>query len=199
MKKPYIVKDRYFLEAKKLWYRARSAFKLLEIQEKFWIIKPWFRILDIWAAPWSFIQVVRNIIKEKGMIVWVDIQKIEKFSFPNVVLLQEDVFKIDSLMRSMSDLWISNFDLIISDIAPNTTGQTWVDQYRSIELNLEILKISETVLKKWWNLLLKVFVGEDINDLAHPLKSSFEKISRYKPKASRDRSFEEYFICFKKK
>lgn len=85
--------------------------------------------------------------------------------------------------------------MITSDIAPATTGMTGVDQYRSVELNLAILEVAKKFLKPGGTLILKVFVGEDIHDLIGPIKKSFKKLSRMKPKACRDRSFEEYFIC----
>jgi 23S rRNA (uridine2552-2'-O)-methyltransferase len=76
---------------------------------------------------------------------------------------------------------------------------TGIDQYRSIELNLAILDVAEVFLKKWGNLVLKVFVWEDIEDLIGPIRVKYTKLSRFKPKACRDRSFEEYFICQWKK
>lgn len=87
------------------------------------------------------------------------------------------------------------FDLITSDIAPATSGITGVDQYKSVELNLAILEVAKVFLKKDSTLVLKVFIGEDVGDLVSPIKQHFQKLSRYKPKACRDRSFEEYFIC----
>ncbi len=191
--------DKYFLEAKKMGYRARSAFKLIEIQEKFGLIKPWFNILDIWAAPGSFLQVISQIIKNNWQIVWIDIQKIEKFSHPNIILIQENINNKEEILKKLEYYKITNFDLITSDIAPSTTGQTGVDQYRSVELNLSILDLTSALLKKWGNLLLKVFVWEDINDLIKPIKEKFLVLKRLKPKACRDRSFEEYFICLGKK
>lgn len=190
------VHDKYFIQAKKFWYRARSAFKLIEIQEKFNIIKPWFNILDVWSAPGSFLQVIQKIIKNNWFMIGIDIQKIEKFTFSNILLIQENIFNLDKIEEILKNHNIFKFDLITSDIAPSTTWQTGVDQYRSIELNLSILQLSKTFLKKWWNLLLKVFVWEDINDLIRPIKANFQTLKRFKPKASRDRSFEEYFICF---
>lgn len=198
-KKPwsFIIHDTYFYEAKKHWYRARSAFKLLEIQDKFNLIKPKFDILDIWAAPGSFLQVIHRIVGDWSNIVGVDIQKIEPLNFP-VTLIQESIFEYDKLKKLFEEKWFSKFDLITSDIAPATTGQTWVDQYRSVELNLAILDFAEIFLKKWWNLLLKVFIWEDVNDLIFPIKKKYKTLKRFKPKACRDRSFEEYFICLDK-
>ena len=200
MPKPFIIHDPYFEKAKKLGYRARSAFKLLEIQEKFNIIKPRMNVLDVAAAPGSFLQVIAKIIGPEGKAVWIDIQKIDpNFGFPNIHLLQESIFEYEKIRIYLDSLGIWQFDLITSDIAPSTTGMTGVDQYRSVELNLAILDVAKTFLKKWGNLVLKVFVWEDVNDLMFPLKEHFNKVSRFKPKACRDRSFEEYFICIWKK
>lgn len=196
--KAYVIQDKYFHEAKRLGYRARSAFKLLEIQEKFNLIKPGQNILDVWAAPWSFLQVISKIIWPWVKLVWVDIQKIEPLNNPNIILIQESIFEYEKLKKIIEWYWIKNFDLITSDIAPSTTGITWVDQYRSVELNLAIVDFAEVFLKKWWNLVLKVFVWEDVNDLAFPIKKKYKILKRIKPKACRERSFEEYFVCLGK-
>lgn len=200
MTRPFIVQDQYFDKAKKLWYRARSAFKLLEIQEKYGMIKPKMNVLDIASAPGSFLQVIAKIVWQEWKVVGIDIQKIDpNFGFPNIHLLQESVFEFEKIRTFLDGLSIGQFDLITSDIAPATTGMTWVDQYRSIELNLAILDVAEVFLKKWGITVLKVFVWEDILDLIGPIKEKYTKLSRFKPKACRDRSFEEYFICIGKK
>lgn len=200
MPKAFVVHDPYFKKAKELGYRARSAFKLLEIQEKFQIIQPGMNVLDIASAPGSFLQVIAKIIGRESKVVGIDIQKIDKnFWYPNVYLLQEDVFEFEKIKAYFETLGISQFNLITSDIAPSTTGMKWVDQYRSVELNLAILEVAKVFLKKWGNLVLKVFVWEDVDDLMGPVKQNFSKVVRMKPKACRDRSFEEYFICTDKK
>ncbi len=153
-------------------------------------------VLDVAAAPGSFLQVIAKIIWQKGKAVGIDIQKIDpNFWFNNIFLLQESVFEFEKIRTYLDSLDIGQFDLITSDIAPATTGMTWVDQYRSVELNLAILDVAKVFLKKWGNLVLKVFVWEDVNDLMFPLKEHFQKVNRFKPRACRDRSFEEYFIC----
>ena len=197
-KKPFVVQDKYFQEAKKLGYRARSAFKLIEIQDRFNLIKPNYNVLDVASAPGSFIQVIKKVVWPDAKIVWIDLQKIEKFPQGNIFLLQEDVNNTDKIIEFLNWIWVKQFDLITSDIAPSTTGITWIDQYRSIELNLMIVKLADAFLKKWHNLVLKVFVWEDINDLTSVLKTKYKKITRFKPKSCRDRSFEEYFICLEK-
>jgi len=149
MPKPFIVHDPYFEKAKKLGYRARSAFKLIEIQDKYNIIKPKMNILDVGAAPGSFLQVIAKIIGPEGKVVGIDIQKIDpNFGFPNIHLLQESVFEFEKIKSYLESLGIGQFDAITSDIAPSTTGMTGVDQYKSVELNLAILDVAEVFLRK---------------------------------------------------
>ena len=149
MTKPFIIQDPYFEKAKKLGYRARSAFKLLEIQDKFNIIRPDMNVLDIAAAPGSFLQVIAKIINRDKKAVGIDIQKIDpNFGYPNIHLLQESIFEYEKVRTYLDSLHIGQFDLITSDIAPSTTGMTGVDQYRSVELNLAILDVARVFLKK---------------------------------------------------
>jgi 23S rRNA (uridine2552-2'-O)-methyltransferase len=200
MTKQFIVQDPYFTKAKQLGYRARSAFKLIELQEKYNLIHPKMNVLDVWAAPGSFLQVIGKIVDLEHKVVGIDITKIDpNFGRWNIHLLQESIFEYEKVRTFLDSLGIWQFDLITSDIAPSTTGMSWVDQYRSIELNLAILDVAKVFLKKWGNLVLKVFVWEDVNDLMAPLKMNFAKVSRFKPKACRERSFEEYFIGLWKK
>lgn len=191
----YVVQDVYFHEAKKLGFRARSAFKLIEIQDTFGIIQPNMKVLDIASAPGSFLQVLAKIVGPEGLVLGVDLQKIKSLGRPNVKLLQGDIFDAPKIAEFCAANGVEQFDLVTSDIAPNTTGMKGVDQYRSIELNIEILKFADIWLKKGGNIVLKVFVGEDIQELISPVKLRYTTLKRIKPKACRDRSFEEYFVC----
>lgn len=199
--KPYIIQDAYFLRAKKEWYRARSVYKLIEIQGKYGIIQEWMNICDVWAAPWSFIQYTKRIIKDTWDIVWIDLKPIDKYSQKNINTIVHNIFEFESLKPKVEVfIWAWNkFDLIISDIAPNTTGNRDVDQYASVELNVEILKFADIFLKKWWNLLLKVFKWEDFIDLVNEIRPRFANFVEFKPHACRDRSFEWFVICFNMK
>jgi len=191
--------DRYFEMAKEKGYRARSAFKLLEIQEKWKMIRPKMTIIDVASAPGSFLQVIHEIMKDEGIIVGIDLQKIEPLPYKNIFCFQQDIRNFDALKASLEEIGVHKCDVLTSDIAPATTGMTGVDQYRSVELNLAIWEFAQTFLKKGGNMILKVFIGEDFNDLLTPLKQGFDKVQRHKPLACRDRSFEEYVICFGKK
>lgn len=195
----YIVRDEYAIKAQKAWFRARSVYKLLEIQERFDLIKPDYSVIDIWCAPWSFLQAIRNIVREKT-IIWVDLKEVKPFSYPNVSTLVCSIFDYDILSKQVIEIvWDDQFDLITSDIAPNTTGRFDVDQFASVELNIAICEFSDRFLKTWWNMLLKVFKWEDFNDLVQQVKKRFHTMKTYKPLACRDSSHEEYIICLWKK
>ena len=198
---PYQMHDKYFQMAKKEGYRARSAYKLIEVQEEFWIIQEWMDVCDIGAAPGSFIQYIKRLIRDTGNIVWIDLKPINKYSQKNINTLVHDIFEFNTLKPKIDELiWEGNcFDLITSDIAPNTTGRKDIDQYASVELNIEILKFADVFLKPGGNLLLKVFKWEDFRDLTQEIQKRYERFTEFKPYACRDRSFEEYVVCFSKK
>ncbi len=197
----FVVQDEYFQKAKKAWYRARSVYKLLEIQERFNLIKPDFSVIDIWAAPWSFLQAIRAIVNKDNIIIWVDLKEIVPLNYPNVKTIVCDIFDYEKLVWELNKFLPENhiFDVITSDIAPNTSGVFDVDQYASVELNIAICQFSDRFLKKWWNMILKVFKWEDFNDLVMEVKKRFVHMKTYKPLACRDSSHEEYIICLWKK
>lgn len=193
--------DKYFDMAKAAWYRARSVYKLIEIQEQYKLIEEGMNVCDVWAAPWSFIQYIKRVINNTGQIVGIDIKPIDKYSQTNINTIVHSIFDYDTLKPKVEEyIWEGKrFDLITSDIAPNTTGRKDIDQYASVELNIEILKFSDRFLKKWWNLLLKIFKWEDFGDIIGPIKNRFERFTETKPYACRDRSVEEFIICWNKK
>lgn len=195
----FIIRDEYAIKAQKEWYRARSAYKLLEIQERFWIIKPDLFVIDIWSAPWSFLQILAKIIK-KQIIIWVDLQEIKSFPQKNIHTLICDIFDFKKLQQQLLSLDVKQqFDLITSDISPKTTWRFDIDQYASVELNVAICEFSDVFLKKWGNMLLKVFQWEDFYELSRAVKKRFMSMKTYKPLACRDSSHETYVICLWKK
>lgn len=204
----FTVQDKWFEKAKQDGYRARSAYKLLQIDEHFHLIQPGMRILDIASAPWSWLQVISRTLGSDGLVIGFDLQPIKSLKKPNVRTFVWDIFEYEEVSEKIekilnSDFWILDwdwkFDLITSDIAPKTTGHKGVDQYASIELNLAILDLANKLLKPGWSLVMKVFLGEDVQDLIWPVKQHFEKLHRFNPPAVRRRSFEEYFVCLGKK
>jgi len=195
----FVVRDEYAIKAQKAGYRARSIYKLLEIQERFDLIQPDYSVIDIGCAPGSFLQAIRNIVREKT-VIGIDLKECKKFSYPNVTTLVGDIFDYDNVSEQVTAIiGDDQFDLITSDIAPNTTGRFDVDQYASVELNIEICKFADRFLKPGWNMLLKIFKWEDFNDLVQQVKKRFTDMKTYKPMACRESSHEEYIICLGKK
>lgn len=192
----FIPQDKWFHEAKKQGYRARSAFKLAEIDHQFNLVKKGMLILDVGAAPGSFLQYMSRKLGGTGKLVGVDLKPIDKL--PGVTLLVGDVL-VQGFLDQIAAVGIRQFDLVTSDIAPNTMGIPDVDQYASIQLNLQIMKAADRFLRRGGTLLLKVFIGEDVNELLAPLKERYSLVRRIKPEACRDRSVEEYFVCVDRK
>lgn len=201
MPKAFNPRDKYFKQAKIEGYKARSAFKLQEIQERFKILHRDDLVLDLGAAPGSFLQYASKIIGHKGAALGLDLQEIELATYPNIITHICDIYndeKVDQIITNFLHQHSSTgrtFDAIISDLAPKTTGQKDIDQWRSVELNQQVLKIAKRHLKKSGNCLMKIFQGADFDDFLKEVKRHFKKVKINKPKAVRDRSFEVYLIC----
>lgn len=183
--------DKFFYRAKEAWYRARSAFKLIEIQEKFQVFSKDQRILDLWACPGSWLQVAQDNCPW-WTFVWLDLQEIEPIKWINTYVC--DVFSDKVWEILMKNEWFMNFDVIMSDMAPKTTWITDVDQYASVELNLKALEVMKKYLKPWWWWIFKIFRWEDFNDFWMEAKKYFPNIKTFKPKAVRPRSVEIYCV-----
>jgi 23S rRNA (uridine2552-2'-O)-methyltransferase len=145
------------------------------------------------------LQALWKIVKDK-IIIWVDIKEIKPFSNGYIKTIVNDIFDYEWLSKKIIDLvGDDQFDVITSDIAPNTSWIFDIDQYASVELNIAICEFSDRFLKPGWNMLLKVFQWEDFGDLAKEVKKRFNQMKTYKPLACRDSSHEEYVICLDKK
>jgi 23S rRNA (uridine2552-2'-O)-methyltransferase len=189
----YTPKDRFFHKAKAEGFLARSAYKLEEIQKKFRVIRPGDFVLDLGASPGSWSQVACKIVGEKGRVVGLDLKPVE-FKAPNAAFYQMDVFAFDEKI-----LEGRNVHVLLSDMAPNTTGIRNVDQARSAELCAEILKLSQKYLSPKGHLVMKLFEGPDAEKIAKELSRHFHQSKRLKPEAVRKGSFETYFIGLSKK
>ena len=189
MPKPYQPRDSYFLRAKREGYRARSAYKLLEIQEKFRIVRPNDRILDLGSAPGSFLQVLQSLSPQSPEIIGIDLQKIEPI--PGVATFVCDIFD----EKKMAEILAGRiFDIVTSDLAPKTSGISDIDQARSAELSLCALDIARRYLRSGGSAVFKVFSGADFASFLRETKAHFQKVSVFKPQASRDRSRECFVV-----
>lgn len=185
------VQDHWFREAKRHGYRSRAAFKLIEIDDKRKILKKGDTVLDAGAAPGSWSQVAAKRVGPGGRVVAVDLKRIDRHLMPDFVeLLECDLREFDP--RSLG---IDRFDVLLSDMAPDTTGDPFGDHHRSIRLCNELLDRAATWLRPGGNLVMKVFEGEAYRDLLDRTATIFEKSKGFKPKASRGESVEMFVVA----
>ena len=184
-------RDLFFKKSKTLGYRSRAAFKLIELNEKFKFLKNETKLLDIGGYPGGWAQVASKIITN-GKILSVDLQKIIKIK--NVSFLEGDFLK-ESTQERIFDFFRENLDVVLSDMASNTTGNKALDCIRTNELCLEVINFSVKILKKKGVLISKLFMGEDFLEVKKLAESKFKKVRFFKPEASRDESKETYLHC----
>ncbi len=189
--------DHWTLKAKSEGYPARSVYKLAEMQEKFKLLKPGTRVLDIGAAPGSWSLWVLRFLKGSGFLAAVDLSPLGmKPPFGNFFFLQGDIY--DPAVRSaLAER--GPYGLVLSDAAPATTGDRTVDTGRSESLVEAVIDYADALLAPGGNLVAKLFQGGGERDLLAALKERFETARGFKPKACRAESFETYLIGLGKK
>lgn len=188
--------DFFFKEAKRKGYRSRAAYKLSEIADKRNVLQKGDVVLDLGAAPGSWLQVVSERIGEHGKVVGVDLKEIEEGLPFNVVTIQEDVTLLTTeVLSSVLGSNFRGFDSILSDMAPSTTGTKTVDHHGSVNLCHTALDLSAKLLKPHGNLVMKVLEGEAYPELLKRSANCFELAKGYKPKASRAISTEMFIVC----
>ncbi len=180
------VQDHWFKLAKQEGYRARSAYKLLELDERFRLLRRGDRVLDAGAAPGSWTQVAAKLVGERGRVEAVDLKAIDPKGLPNDVRVhQADLREITT-----ESLGGGLFDAIISDMAPNTSGVPMADAAISCRLCHALLDRCPDLLKTGGSLVMKVFEGGDFPELLERAQGMFREARASKPKASRDESVE---------
>ena len=181
-----------FSQQKKIQgYRSRSAFKLLDMEKKFKFLRNGSFILDLGSSPGGWAQVLsKKIIK--GKIVAIDILPMEKVN--NVTFILGDFLKID-IQRKIFNLFNRKIDIIVSDMASNTTGSKDLDSYRTSELNLSVIDFSKNILNSNGVLLCKLFMGKEFKEIKQKANLIFKKVVFYKPTPSRKDSREIYMFC----
>ncbi|MBU1018180.1 RlmE family RNA methyltransferase [Patescibacteria group bacterium] len=190
MSKVYQPQDKFFKKAKEQGYRARSAFKLQAIQDRFHLISPGDHVLDLGAAPGSFLQLVEKLVGSKGLAVGIDLKPIEDLKKPNIKTIVGDILD-DAIYQQLG---IDQFDVITSDLAPSTSGVKSVDAGRSFQLNEQVLNVAEKYLKLGGHVVMKAFPGAEHQQLLKKAKGMFKNIKTFKPEAVRKSSREEYVI-----
>jgi 23S rRNA (uridine2552-2'-O)-methyltransferase len=189
------LKNEYYTrKAREDNYPARSVYKLQQIDEKFNLIKAGDKVFDLGCAPGSWLLYIAKKISDRGGVVGVDIQDL-KIKIPqNAEFIKSDVMEYVPTSVGIPTMVGRKFDVIVSDLASNTSGEHFVDTERSLELGEKALEIAQNNLKSGGNFLCKILEGEGINDFFKKVETNFAFAKRYKPLASRKESREIYII-----
>ena len=184
-------RDQFFKKAKVLGYKSRAAFKLIELNKKFNFIKKNSNLLDIGSTPGGWSQVASKIITE-GKILAIDITPMEKLN--NVIFLNND-FSDLIIQDKILKIFNGKIDVIVSDMAENTTGNKTIDSIRTNSLCVDVINFSLKALTKKGSLVCKLFMGEDFLEVKNLAKKNFKNVDFFKPESSRSESKETYIVC----
>ena len=184
-------RDQFFKKAKVLGYKSRAAFKLIELNKKFNFIKKNSNLLDIGSTPGGWSQVASKIITN-GKVLAIDITPMEKLN--NVMFLNND-FSDEQIQSKILKFFKDKIDVIVSDMAENTTGNKTVDSIRTKNLCIDVINFSLRMLSSNGTLVCKLFMGEEFLEVKNLAKKKFKKVDFFKPESSRSESKETYIIC----
>ena len=188
------VNDPYVKQAQKDGYRSRASYKLLEVQEKYNLIRPGMSVVDLGAAPGGWSQVTSRLIGGQGRLIASDI--LEMDSIPDVTFIQGDFTEDEVLARILEAVGNSQVDLVISDMAPNMSGTPEVDMPKAMFLCELALDLAERILKPGGNFVIKIFQGEGFDVYLKDARRKFDKIQMIKPDSSRGSSREQYMLAW---
>ncbi len=184
-------KDKYFIDSKIQGYRSRSAFKLIEMNNKFKFIKKKTLLLDLGSSPGGWSQVAEKEIVN-GKILAIDVKPMEKIN--NVDFIQGD-FLSDAIIKKIELYFNGKIDVVLSDMAANTSGNKNLDSYKTGELCLKAMHLSTKILSSEGVFLSKIFMGSIFQEINDKAKKSFKKIVKFKPLSSKKESKEIYIYC----
>lgn len=188
--------DHYSRRAKKERFPARSVFKLQELQSKHHLIKKGDKVLDLGCAPGSWLLYAANLTGNKGQVVGIDLKPVDEKVPPHVSIYNGDILTLDD--RFFETLG-KDFNVVVSDMSPATTGNKHVDSARSYNLCQAALSIAQTLLIPGGSFVCKIFQGEDFKEFSDSVRSVFKSHKIFKPQASRKASKEIYIIGLGKK
>ena len=188
------VNDPYVKQAQKDGYRSRASYKLLEVQEKYKLIRPGMTVVDLGAAPGGWSQVTSRLIGGQGRLIASDI--LEMDSIPDVTFIQGDFTQDEVLAQILDAVGNSQVDLVISDMAPNMSGTPEVDMPKAMFLCELALDLAARILKPGGNFVIKVFQGEGFDAYVKDARQKFDKVQMIKPDSSRGSSREQYMLAW---
>jgi len=172
-------------------YRARSAYKLIEIDKKFKIFKNGISVIDLGASPGSWSQYIAKTVKS-GRLVSIDLKNMEEID--NTIQIKGDFMEVDS-KEKIKGFFKSKIDVVVSDMAVNTTGIKDIDAIYTGELAMEAMNFSKEILVKEGRFVSKIFLGSSFNEIVALGKKIFKEVKVFKPKSSRKESKESFIIC----
>ena len=187
------VHDHYVQEAKRLGYRSRAAFKLVELDARDKLLRPGMTVVDLGSAPGSWSQVLRAKVGASGRIVAIDLLPMDPLA--GVQFVQGDFRADEGLAALATALGGRPVDLVVSDMAPNLSGVESADQARSVHLGELALEFAGDHLREGGDLVVKVFQGSGLQELQKAMAAYFTKVYVRKPKSSRDRSRETFLVA----
>jgi 23S rRNA (uridine2552-2'-O)-methyltransferase len=195
MPRPW-VPDHHRLEAKAQGFASRAVFKLKAIDEKYGLFKAGQRVLDLGCSPGSWLQYIGSRVGQEGLVVGVDLKTPEIEMTHPLYFVPGDVASIDfEIIRSLCP----GFDVVVSDMAPRTTGIRQLDQQRSLELAREAFNCTRELLTPGGHFLVKIFAGPETETFISTMRRSFHQVQRLKPAGSRPASPEMYVLGLKKR
>lgn len=185
--------DHYTERAKKERYPARSVFKLKEAQKKFCLIKKDDRVLDLGCSPGSWLLYAAELVGKRGRVVGIDLKEIRIKLPPQAKTLTADIMTIDRAWFDEQKLG-DRFNVVLSDMAPATSGNKGLDAARSFQLCQAALNIAEMVLKPGGSFICKIFQGEEFKEFSDIVKNRFKRHKIFKPQSSRKESKEVFIV-----
>jgi 23S rRNA (uridine2552-2'-O)-methyltransferase len=188
-------KDRYYNRSKQEGYRARSAYKLKQLDAEAALFRDGDSVVDLGAAPGGWLQVAAEAVGPSGTVVGVDRQRIRPLDAANVETVRGDMTEeatVDRLREAVDDAGV---DVVVSDLAPNMTGEYSVDHARSVHLARQAFDVARDCLDPGGDFVVKVFDGPDLADLRSDVEGHFEYVRSIRPDASRDSSSELYLVA----
>ena len=190
-------RDEYYNRSKQEGYRSRASYKLKQIDEEAGLFAPGDRVVDLGAAPGGWLQVAAEAVGETGTVVGVDLQRIDDFedlADHDVVTLRGDMTQERTRHYLREAVGDDGADVVVSDMAPNMTGEYSLDHARSVHLARQAFDVAEELLGPGGDFVVKVFQGEDLDDFRRDVESTFEYVRTMSPPASRDSSSEVYLV-----
>ena len=189
-------KDIYIKKASKFGFVSRSAFKIIEIEKKFNIIKKSNSIIEFGASPGGWTQVILELKKNHDFnLICVDKKNLKISLDKKYLFIKEDFYEYKKINIKINNFFEKKFNLILSDMSPNTMGHNNTDHLKIIQLAEDVFNFSKNFLEKKGNLVLKIFQGSNQEYLVSKIKKNFKLIKYFKPDSSRKNSPEIYLIC----